>query len=149
MSIKNQNLQVFGITSVWAAWSWFKYHKNDCLIYKIVLMKLLNTFYWSTNSPPYERLEKELLNKSLMNGIKQISPVSQTSCLEWYHSGVNHFAPKMFAYTYPGMYCRLVTIKPFHLTLKCKLALKIYFEKHVYIFTMLYNFIQYRPCAHE
>ena len=130
-------------------------------------MKLLNTFHLSTDSPPYERLEKELLNASLMNGIKQISPVSQTSCLEGYHSGVNHFAPKMFAYTYPGMYCRLVTIKPFHLILKCKLALKIYFEVCLY-FTILYNslgtvsiyifpnistqsfyLIQYWPCAHE
>ena len=54
----------------------------------------------------YERLQSALTNVSLMKGIKQASPLAQTSCLEGFHSVLNHFAPKMIAYSYIGMYCR-------------------------------------------
>ncbi|XP_028412039.1 uncharacterized protein LOC114534767 [Dendronephthya gigantea] len=49
---------------------------------------------------------------SFVNGIKQASPLDQTSCLEGFHSVVNQFAPKMNAYSFSGIYCRhiLVTI---------------------------------------
>ncbi|CAH3177092.1 unnamed protein product [Porites evermanni] len=54
----------------------------------------------------YEKLCEALSNKALVRGIKQASPHSQTSCLEGFHSVLNHFAPKMIAYSYVGMYCR-------------------------------------------
>ena len=54
----------------------------------------------------YERLCEALTNNSLVKGIKQASPLAQTSCLEGFHSVLNHFAPKMIAYSYAGMYCR-------------------------------------------
>ncbi|XP_046845066.1 uncharacterized protein LOC124438917 isoform X2 [Xenia sp. Carnegie-2017] len=41
-----------------------------------------------------------------MKSIQQASPVAQTSCLEGFHSVLNHFAPKMIHYSYVGMYCR-------------------------------------------
>lgn len=58
-------------------------------------------------SVAYERLREVLNQTSLLKGIKQASPVAQTSCLEFiYHSAVNNFAPKMLAYTYLGILCR-------------------------------------------
>jgi hypothetical protein len=47
-----------------------------------------------------------LTKKSLMNGIKQASPIGQTSCLEGFHSVLNQFSPKMIGYSYPGMLIR-------------------------------------------
>ena len=42
-----------------------------------------------------------------MEGIKKASSLAQTSCLEGFHSVLNHFSPKMIAYCYVGQYCRL------------------------------------------
>lgn len=52
----------------------------------------------------YEKLCEALSNKALVRGIKQASPHAQTSCLECFHSVLNHFAPKMIVYSYVGMY---------------------------------------------
>lgn len=57
-------------------------------------------------SVAYEKLCSALTNTHLVKGIKQASPFAQTSCLEGFHSVLNHFAPKMIAYSYAGMYCR-------------------------------------------
>ena len=51
-----------------------------------------------------------LTNVRLVAGIKQASPVAQTSCLEGFHSLLNQFCPKMIAYSYAGMFCRFVLI---------------------------------------
>ena len=52
---------------------------------------------------PYEKMVGVLTKKNLMNGIKQASPIGQTSCLEGFHSVLNQFSPKMIGYSYPGM----------------------------------------------
>lgn len=54
----------------------------------------------------HEKLVASLTKPSLIKGIKQASPVEQTSSLEGFHSVVNHFSPKMIGYSYAGMYCR-------------------------------------------
>ena len=54
----------------------------------------------------YEKVSKALKNKRLTKGIQQASPLAQTSCLEGFHSVLNQFAPKMIAFSYPGMYIR-------------------------------------------
>lgn len=56
----------------------------------------------------HDRLCAELTKKALVAGIKKASPLDQTSCLEGFHSVLNHFAPKMLAYSYTGIYCRHV-----------------------------------------
>ena len=61
---------------------------------------------FSIGSVAYEKLCSALTNTHLVKGIKQASPFAQTSCLEGFHSVLNHFAPKMIAYSYAGMYCR-------------------------------------------
>lgn len=60
------------------------------------------------DSPVYEKMYSALTNTSLVSGIKQASPVSQTSCLEGFHSTLNQFAPKMICFSFIGMYCRHV-----------------------------------------
>lgn len=57
-------------------------------------------------SVAYEKLHSALTNVNLMKGTKQAFPLAQTSCLEGFHSVLNHFALKMIAYSYIGMYCR-------------------------------------------
>ena len=57
-------------------------------------------------SQAYEKLCSVLNNINLVKGIKQASPFAQTSCLEGFHSVLNHFAPKVIAFSYVGMYCR-------------------------------------------
>lgn len=57
----------------------------------------------------YDKLVETLTENSLVKGIKQASPLSQTSMLEGFHSALNYFAPKMIAYSYVGMYCRYLS----------------------------------------
>ena len=47
-----------------------------------------------------------MLEKSLTKGIKQASPLDQTSFLEGFHSVVNQFSPKMNAYSFTDTFCR-------------------------------------------
>ena len=54
---------------------------------------------WLIGTLVYEKLCEALGNKALVRGIKQASPHAQTSCLEGFHSVLNHFAPKMIAYS--------------------------------------------------
>eukprot|EP00112_Aurelia_sp_Birch-Aquarium-sp1_P012751 Seg2686.5 transcript_id=Seg2686.5/GoldUCD/mRNA.D3Y31 product="hypothetical protein" protein_id=Seg2686.5/GoldUCD/D3Y31 len=58
------------------------------------------------DSDEFEKLDSALSNKSLEKGIQQASPLAQTSCLEGFHSVVNHFCPKMIGFSYVGMFCR-------------------------------------------
>ncbi|XP_028518525.1 uncharacterized protein LOC110250843 [Exaiptasia diaphana] len=57
-------------------------------------------------SVAHDKMVAELTKASLIRGIKQASPLYQTSGLEGFHSVVNFFAPKMIAFSYVGMYCR-------------------------------------------
>ncbi|CAB4006731.1 uncharacterized protein LOC111334905 [Paramuricea clavata] len=64
---------------------------------------------WLTKgSDEYEKLVANLSKTSLLNGIKNASPIAQTSCLEGYHSVVNQFTPKMLAYSHTGILCRTI-----------------------------------------
>ena len=63
-----------------------------------------------SGSEVYNKLCETLNNSFLLRGIKQASPVQQTSCLEGYHSTVNPFAPKMLAFSYLGLLSRYVTV---------------------------------------
>lgn len=67
-------------------------------------MGLLTNLFLGTLA--YDKLVETLTENSLVKGIKQASPLSQTSMLEGFHSALNYFAPKLIAYSYVGMYCR-------------------------------------------
>ena len=62
--------------------------------------------FYLPGSVVHEKVYTQLTKTRLVNAIKQASPISQTSCLEGFHSVLNHFSPKMIHYSYPGMYCR-------------------------------------------
>ena len=54
----------------------------------------------------YDKLKLILSKKSLVNGIRQLSPHEQTSCLEGFHSTLNQWHPKMLCFSWMGTYCR-------------------------------------------
>lgn len=57
-------------------------------------------------SEAYEKLSAALTKTSLTKAIKKASSVEQTSALQGYHSVINQFAPKMYAFSYLSMFCR-------------------------------------------
>ena len=66
---------------------------------------------YTIGSDVHDRVVKALTEKSIVNGIKKASPIAQTSCLESFHSVVNHFCPKMIGYSYTGMHIRWVSVE--------------------------------------
>nr|XP_054750015.1 uncharacterized protein LOC129255710 [Lytechinus pictus] len=54
-----------------------------------------------------EKFETIITSKTLIKDVKKMSNVEQTSYVESFHALINQFAPKMKAYKYHGMICRL------------------------------------------
>lgn len=79
---------------------------DDPLFNKCVHRDIQPRKWLKTGTVVYDKLVETLTENSLVKGIKQASPFSQTSSLEGFHSALNYFAPKMIAYSYVGMYCR-------------------------------------------
>ncbi|XP_024147228.1 uncharacterized protein LOC112158213 isoform X3 [Oryzias melastigma] len=52
------------------------------------------------------KLEKLATTTYLIRDLKQLSNREQTSSLEAFHSLLNHYAPKMYAFSYEGQLCR-------------------------------------------
>ena len=65
-----------------------------------------NHFDSIIGSKAFEQLSDVVSSKHLLADIKKLSPSKQTSSLESYHSVLNHFAPKLLAFSYVGMHCR-------------------------------------------
>lgn len=57
-------------------------------------------------SRAYEKLNLIINDTRLQNDIKRLSNNDQTSCLEGYHSTLNHWHPKMLHFSWMGTYCR-------------------------------------------
>ena len=66
------------------------------------------TKWLKPDSEVTDGLQKILENKSLLKDIRNASPYGQTSGVEQYHSVVNHFAPKMYHFSFKGMKSRLL-----------------------------------------
>ena len=85
-------------------------HSAECreLLQKIPLTKIFSLFFFPCCTCMciiYDKLYAALRNNAWVKGIKRASPLAQTTCLEGFHSVLNHFMPKMIAYSYIGMYC--------------------------------------------
>ncbi|XP_028403949.1 uncharacterized protein LOC114526538 [Dendronephthya gigantea] len=98
---------------IWAKFKSFLSHivdKHDDLddpLYNKCLHGELEPRKWILpDSPAYTKLSSAITKKSLVKGIKQASPLDQTSFLEGFHSVVNQFSPKMNAYSFTGIFCR-------------------------------------------
>ena len=52
------------------------------------------------------KLSKIIGSPFLFTDVKKLSSDFQTSNIEAFHSVVNHFAPKMFSFTFEGIGCR-------------------------------------------
>ncbi|XP_071498945.1 uncharacterized protein [Diadema antillarum] len=55
----------------------------------------------------FEKLSEEITKTRLVNDIKKMSPLDQTSSVEAFHSVLLYWCPKMLAFSYTGMKCRL------------------------------------------
>ena len=53
-----------------------------------------------TGSKAYEKLSDVILSRQLHKDMENLSLTYQTSSLEAYHSVLNHFAPKLLAFSY-------------------------------------------------
>ena len=61
---------------------------------------------FSSGTKAYDKLHKLLTSVRLVNDIKKMSPDAQTSCLEGFHSTLNHWHPKMVCFSWLGTFCR-------------------------------------------
>ena len=66
-------------------------------------------FFFPIGTVVYDKLCAALTNNALVKGIKQASPLAQTSCLEGFHSVLNHFALILTSACTAGT-CRLVVL---------------------------------------
>ena len=60
----------------------------------------------SLGTKAYDKLNNLLTNVRLVNDIKKLSADAQTSCLEGFHSTLNHWHPKMVCFSWLGTFCR-------------------------------------------
>ncbi len=58
------------------------------------------------DTKPCELLVEKIMDRRLAKDVMQLSPTSQTSSLEAYHSVILHFAPKMTCYSFLEMRSR-------------------------------------------
>ena len=67
---------------------------------------IYSCYMYKIGTKACEKLYDVNCNARLLEDIKKLSPLQQTSSLESYHSVINHFAPKLLALSYVGMKCR-------------------------------------------
>lgn len=103
----NYSMPVIMVRSSKKKSGWLKVIK---LPFTVIYFKLFSSndfkFIPFPGSEAYEKLVDVLDNTTLIKAVKKSSSNGQTSCLEGYHSVINHFAPKMLAFSYLGMLSR-------------------------------------------
>ena len=61
-----------------------------------------------SDTPEHELLSDIVMDPKRLKDVGQLSPVGQTSCLESFHARINHYAPKMYHFSYESMETRYV-----------------------------------------
>jgi hypothetical protein len=82
---------------------WFKYRKFTQIV--PVCLRLISYY---TDTKASEKIIEAVTNKRLCNNIVKLSTYHQTSYLESFHSLINHFAPKQYAFSYKSMLARYI-----------------------------------------
>ena len=88
------------VTDVHAYEFYYRYFTlpNICIIVQFLLLL--------TGTSTHDRLSMILLDSKRLADIKKLSGDGQTSCLEGFHSTLNHWHPKMQHFSWLGTYCR-------------------------------------------
>ncbi|KAL8580638.1 hypothetical protein ACOMHN_043454 [Nucella lapillus] len=68
-----------------------------------------NKLWFTPGSEEYEAVCKVVEDRFLLKDVRKLSPLYQTSALEAFHSLIVRFCPKHTAFSWLGMYCRLVS----------------------------------------
>lgn len=68
----------------------------------------MKTKWLKPGSKVAEKFVSVISARNVKADVSKLSPHAQTFSVEVFHSVVNQFAPKMFAYSYEGMECRLL-----------------------------------------
>ena len=66
----------------------------------------LCVYFNSAGTKGYDKLLAIISKTQLVNDIGKLSADAQTSCIEGFHATLNHWHPKMIAFSYLGSYCR-------------------------------------------
>ncbi|KAL8590207.1 hypothetical protein ACOMHN_010402 [Nucella lapillus] len=68
-----------------------------------------NKLWFTPGSEEYEAVCKVVEDRFLLKDVRKLSPLYQTAALEAFHSLIVRFCPKHTAFSWLGMYCRLVS----------------------------------------
>ena len=77
-----------------------------CMELYCVLAIIYTCYMYKIDTKACEKLYNVIYNARLLEDIKKLSPHQQISSLESYYSVINHFAPKLLAFSYVGIKCR-------------------------------------------
>ena len=64
-------------------------------------------FSFFEGTQTYDTLQSILTNSNILKDIKKLSSDAQKSCIEGFHSLLNHWHPKMTHFSWLGTKCRL------------------------------------------
>ncbi|XP_064630630.1 uncharacterized protein LOC135489276 [Lineus longissimus] len=78
-----------------------------CLHEKLAIAERRKTKWIKRGSEATEKLTQLIESTRLLNSIKRLSLMHQTSNVEAFHLFILHFCPKRLAFSYKGMLCRL------------------------------------------
>eukprot|EP00112_Aurelia_sp_Birch-Aquarium-sp1_P022648 Seg6462.1 transcript_id=Seg6462.1/GoldUCD/mRNA.D3Y31 product="hypothetical protein" protein_id=Seg6462.1/GoldUCD/D3Y31 len=86
-----------------------KHHGHDDSLFPDCAHDHLEERRWiKIGTKAYDKLAKIILDKQLLHDIEMLSADAQTSCLEGYHSTLNHWHPKMTHFSWLGTFCRTI-----------------------------------------
>ncbi|KAL9982777.1 hypothetical protein ACROYT_G004880 [Oculina patagonica] len=94
-------------TEVEVAKRCFQYLQQLDKLYKECNHGVLEPRRWiQVGTLAYDKLSSLLFKTALLNDIKNLSPGTQTSCLEGVHATLNYWHPKLICYSLRGSFCR-------------------------------------------
>ena len=81
----------------------------NIMLVKHLMKNLCKYSFFGTEA--HEKLKGVLTNTRIVNYIRKLSPIDQTSCLEVFHATLNHWQPKMLVFSWMETHFRYCTYK--------------------------------------